>query len=119
MRVDSSTMERVSRAILGAAALVLLSGTALAQTTSVDRGRNLVQQDCAQCHAIGPTGDSPHTSAPRFRELNLRFPMDGLSQALTEGTIFGHPQMPPFKFSPNQVQDIIEYLKIIQARQPT
>jgi len=117
-RVDSCIMLRKSRTILVAAMLVLSSGTALAQTTSLERGRELIQQACAQCHAVGLTGDSPYKSAPRFRELNLHFPMDGLTQALTEGMIFGHPQMPSFKFSPNQVQDIIEYLKSIQARQP-
>jgi mono/diheme cytochrome c family protein len=113
------TRSLIGRLGLVAAMLIQSGGAALAQTTSLERGRALVQQDCAQCHAIGATGDSPYQSAPRFRELQQRIPLDGLSQALTEGTIFGHPQMPPFKFSPDQVQDIIEYLKSIQARQPT
>lgn len=116
----ATTRPRWSMGLLLAAATLAASGeAALAQTAPSDRGRALVEQDCAECHATGPAGDSPNPAAPRFRDLGQRFPMDGLAQALAEGTVFGHPTMPPFKFAPDQVQAIIDYLKSIQVRQPS
>lgn len=80
------------------------------------RGEELLQRDCASCHAIGRTGDSPHKFAPAFRTLGQRYPIESLEEALGEGIVSGHPDMPEFKFDADEVGDIIAYLKSIQSR---
>ena len=58
------------------------------------RGRTFAQANCAQCHAIGPVGESPLRIAPPFRTLHERYPVDTLAEALAEGIVTGHPSMP-------------------------
>src|SRR5947209_8463906 len=86
------------------------------------RGRTLVTSHCSRCHAIGQTGDSPHREAPPFRTLATRYPVDSLAEALGEGLLTGHPDMPEFIFEVRDVSAILAYLQSIQgpqARQPT
>jgi cytochrome c len=80
------------------------------------RGKALLERDCARCHAIGKTGASPHKQAPAFRTLSKRYPIDSLEEALAEGIVTGHPDMPEFEFAPDDVEAIIAYLKSIQQR---
>jgi mono/diheme cytochrome c family protein len=79
-------------------------------------GEQLLQKDCARCHAIGRTGASPYTAAPPFRVLGQRYPVESLEEALGEGILSGHPDMPEFQFDADQVGAIIAYLKSIQQR---
>jgi mono/diheme cytochrome c family protein len=99
-----------------AMAMAALASTATAGG-SPERGRALLQQSCAMCHAVGRGGDSPNPAAPRFRELYKRYPVENLGEALAEGLLTGHPQMPEFHFAPGEVTDIIAYLKSIQTEQ--
>jgi cytochrome c len=103
------------------AAFALFAATAaLAQPkadASVERGHALVERNCSMCHAIGPTGDSPNPLSPHFRDLHQRYPVEDLAEALSEGIMVGHPQMPQFRFAPDEIADIIAYLQSIQTRQ--
>ena len=80
------------------------------------QGEALLTRDCSPCHAVGATGNSPRADAPAFRTLGTRYPVEQLEEALGEGTISGHPDMPEFKFDADEVGDIIDYLKSIQKR---
>jgi cytochrome c len=75
-----------------------------------------VNRDCSRCHATARTGQSPHPQAPAFRTLSKRYPIESLEEALGEGIISGHPDMPEFTFPSNDVGAIIAYLKSIQER---
>lgn len=86
-----------------------------ADDAQLKRGEALLSQNCARCHAIGRTGDSPHPQAPAFRTLSKRYPIDTLEEALGEGIMSGHPDMPEFVFDAPDVGAIIAYLKSIQA----
>jgi len=99
-------------------ALVLLLAAALpaAAAEDVKRGEELLRRNCSSCHAIGRTGESTHKSAPAFRTLGQRYPIESLEEALGEGIMAGHPDMPEFKFDVDDVGDIIAYLKSIQQR---
>lgn len=99
----------ISLAILLLAALM---PAALAQ--DVKRGETLLTRDCARCHAVARTGDSPRQDAPPFRTLGKRYPIDSLEEALGEGIMSGHPDMPEFRFDADDVGAIIAYLKSIQ-----
>ena len=77
-------------------------------------GEALLTKSCASCHAVGRTGDSPRKDAPAFRTLGTRYPVDSLEEALGEGIMSGHPDMPEFSFDADQVGAIIAYLQSIQ-----
>ena len=78
-------------------------------------GRQVAEDNCSACHAIGPAGDSPIAHAPRFRELSERWPLESLHEALAEGMVVGHsePQMPAFQFLPEDIDDLIAYIASI------
>jgi len=83
-------------------------------TPSAQKGFTILHDNCARCHAIGKTGDSPFKPAPPFRTLHTRYPVESLEESLAEGIITGHPAMPEFHFDPDQVGDIIAYLKSLE-----
>jgi cytochrome c len=96
-----------------ALALVCAAGSA-ALANEVDRGRAIVEEKCARCHATGPNGASPLAAAPPFRTLGTRYPLDDLEEALAEGIMTGHPAMPQFSFEPAEISAIIAYLQSLQ-----
>jgi mono/diheme cytochrome c family protein len=83
---------------------------------ALKRGEALMARLCAGCHAIGRTGASPHVQAPPFRLLGRRYPIESLEEALGEGIVSGHPDMPEFKFSAADVGAVVAYLNSIQER---
>jgi mono/diheme cytochrome c family protein len=103
-----------------AAAVMLLLATspASAQDTAAleKRGGDLVARHCSMCHATGRTGMSPHAEAAPFRTLGRKYPIESLEEALGEGLVAGHPDMPEVKFSGPDVGAIIAYLNAIQER---
>jgi cytochrome c len=97
--------------------LASFSALALAAQKNVEmeqQGRALVESHCSRCHAIGRTGTSPHHEAPPFRILGRRYPIDSLAEALAEGLVTGHPDMPEFTFEVRDVGAILAYLHSIQ-----
>lgn len=105
-----------ARSLAAAAALLLSSGVAVAQSPeSVKEGRLLVEANCGACHAVGVADASPHEMAPPFRKLSERFPMDALEEAFGDGRIYsGHPDMPEFIATPEQIEAIIAYIASLQ-----
>ncbi|MEI9965136.1 MAG: cytochrome c [Caulobacteraceae bacterium] len=108
-------MIRFAKTCAVAAALAAMVSAARAQEPSLHRGEMLARVNCATCHAVGATGDSPYPGAPPFRELGQRYPLDDLQEALAEGIISGHPAMPELRFSADDVKALIGYLKSIQT----
>jgi len=100
-------------ATVSVCAVALLPTVAAAD---LKRGAALLTRDCSPCHAVGATGNSPRADAPAFRTLGTRYPIEQLEEALGEGIMSGHPDMPEFKFDADEVGDIIDYLKSIQKR---
>jgi mono/diheme cytochrome c family protein len=86
------------------------------QAASAQRGQALAQRNCAQCHAVEETGSSSESAAPPFRSLNRYVSMDELAKALRQGLLRKHPAMPEFRFTPAEVEDVIAYLRSIQAQ---
>jgi mono/diheme cytochrome c family protein len=83
---------------------------------ALDRGRALLQQNCGRCHAVSTNDASAHHLAPPLRTLGQRYAIDSLEEALAEGLVSGHPDMPEFTFEPDDVGVIIAYLKSIQVK---
>lgn len=105
-----------SRLITTSCALgIAFASSACAQDQpAVAEGLELVSTYCADCHAIGAADDSPFPPAPPFRELHLRYDVEFLGEALVEGIVTGHPDMPEFEFDPVQAEAIIAYLKTLE-----
>ena len=80
------------------------------------QGKALVEANCARCHAIGATDTSNHPDAPAFRTLSQRYPIDALAEALAEGISTGHPDMPEFVASPQQIDAILAYVGSLQSK---
>ena len=108
-------MKRSTFVIAAIAGLALCQAAAPEAQTSSSAGRRVAAARCGTCHAIDRQGDSPNPRAPRFRDLGARYPLDGLREALAEGMIVGHPQlMPVVALEPNQIDDLIAYMKTLQ-----
>jgi cytochrome c len=109
------------RWMIGAALATTLAAAAMAQgagelTPLERRGETLLARLCAGCHAIGRTGVSTHPQAPLFRALSRRYKIEALEEALAEGLTSGHPDMPEFQFSAEEVGAVVAYLNAIQER---
>ena len=110
-------MNGAARAILGVAVACCLlpaRGAVAQEFNPVEDGHALVTMYCADCHATEATGDSPLAIAPRFRDLHLRYDVEFLSEALVEGIVTAHPEMPQFEFDPDQAAAIVAYLKSLE-----
>jgi mono/diheme cytochrome c family protein len=99
-----------------AAALGLAVAMHSAAAQDLKAGEALLTKNCGSCHAVGRSGDSPRKDAPAFRTLGQRYPIESLEEALGEGIMSGHPDMPEFTFDADEVGAIIAYLKSIQQR---
>jgi cytochrome c len=79
------------------------------------QGRALAERMCAECHAIGKSGQSPHANAPPFHALDRRLNLDTFMERLREGLMVGHPDMPAFRFTREDARSFVLYLRSIQA----
>jgi mono/diheme cytochrome c family protein len=104
---------------LGAALLMmcLSGGPSHALDAEQQHGKELLQKMCARCHAVGTTGASPNSLAPPFRTLgeNKLYDNDFL-QRLQEGYSTIHRFMPTFRFTREDAEAVVNYLKAIQTR---
>lgn len=95
-------------------AVLAAAGVQQACAQSDKQGITLLTRDCGRCHAVGLSGASPRTDAPPFRTLGTRYPIESLEEALGEGLMSGHPDMPEFQYDADEVGAIIDYLNAIQ-----
>jgi cytochrome c len=104
-------MERILGCL---AAFLLLTNTALALSPAEQRGKNFVVTNCSRCHAVDKVSASPLKIAPPFRELHRKYPIETLQESLAEGIYTGHPTMPVFRLEPDQINDVLSYLKSLE-----
>jgi len=76
----------------------------------ITQGKTLAEKNCAWCHAIGPTGDSPNPRAPRWRDLYKKHPVLALREPLSRGIARPHDEMPKFELSDKDIDTIIAYI---------
>ena len=105
-----------NRSIFAGAFMLLFALPVCAEGGDTASGQKLAQEWCAKCHAIGLAGASPLPVAPPFRELHLRYNVEDLAESLGEGILVGHPSMPVFRFDPDQIVNLIAYLKTLEKR---
>ena len=88
--------------------------SALAASPSEERGKTFALYNCARCHSIDKVSPSPLKIAPPFRNLHKRYPIETLAESLAEGIQTGHPTMPEFRLDPDQIHDLLSYLKALE-----
>jgi mono/diheme cytochrome c family protein len=80
---------------------------------AITRGKALAEANCMRCHATQPGQKSKNASAPSFATLFTNYPPDYIAEAFAEGVFVGHGDMPAFEFSPEQINDLVAYLKTL------
>lgn len=90
------------------------TGASAASAPGVRRGKNFAVVSCSQCHSIDRHTRSRLSTAPPFRTLHKRYPVETLGDALSEGLSIGHPRMPEFRLDPAEVRDFIAFLKSLE-----
>jgi mono/diheme cytochrome c family protein len=96
---------------LGTAAMCCVAGTAVAAPS---RGEVLSQQWCSQCHAVEPGQQSPNPKAPAFSAIAAEPSATEYSLHVFLQTT--HATMPNFKIDPNDVDDIVGYIRSLAPK---
>jgi len=79
----------------------------------IERGLVIAQRECASCHAIGPTGDSPTPMSPPFRALASDFSGPTLEARLLVISDLGHQEMRPAGLDAAEVRDLAAYIETL------
>ena len=93
---------------------LMLTAPTLAASPAEQRGKTFALTNCARCHSIDRVTASPLQIAPPFRTLHERYPIESLAEALAEGIVTGHPTMPEFRLEPDQINDLLSFLKTLE-----
>ena len=102
------------RALACLATATFLVTPAIAASPAEQRGQSFALTNCAKCHSIDRVTASPLPIAPPFRSLHKRYPIESLAEALAEGITTGHPTMPEYQLEPDQINDLLAYLKSLE-----
>ncbi len=79
-------------------------------------GQELAKSKCGSCHSIDKQGDSPLEGAPPFRSFASKWPLSSLEESLAEGIVTGHEAMPEVVFTPQQIDQFLEFLESLQGQ---
>jgi mono/diheme cytochrome c family protein len=91
-----------------------MHGAAMAASPAEQRGQFFARTNCARCHSIDKVTESPLRIAPPFRTLHKRYPIESLAEAFAEGISTGHPTMPEFQLEPDQINDLLSFMKTLE-----
>jgi len=95
--------------LLACVAAAVISGPAFAQDPrepSPERGREMVERWCSECHLIGPDGPGGDVG-PSFMAVAETRSEDALRAWISDP----HPPMPKLDISASAVDDIAAYIK--------
>lgn len=79
-------------------------------------GKTLAREHCQRCHAIDDDAASTNTNAPPLRDVAKQWPAEDLEEALAEGIVTGHEDMPEFVFTTDEIIAFIEFLHTLGNR---
>jgi mono/diheme cytochrome c family protein len=126
MSIAEGSSRRRGAALHAARAIFAAGGIACAavahadfQADEVEKGRAFATENCARCHAVGMADASPHPKAPPFRVVVERYPSENLAEALAEGIVSGHPDMPVFVLKPDEIEAFLAYLDSLGPSTPS
>jgi len=90
--------------------LIAVPAAALAGSVKLEAGRAALESRCHRCHAIGLDDASAHPEAPPLREAIRHYAPENIAEALAEGIVSGHPDMPEFVMDPDEIDAVVVYL---------
>ena len=93
---------------------LMLVTPVLAASPDERRGKSYALKHCARCHSIDLKSPSPLATATPLRDLHLRYPIETLAESLAEGISTGHPAMPGSELNPDQIHDLLAFLKTLE-----
>lgn len=102
---------RLRSVLIAGVVMGLILAAVSTAAVPIDPGQRIAEQKCSACHAIGESDSSTNPNAPAFRTLHTRYPIDSLRQAFLEGMEVGHRDMPEFVLEPQEVTDLLSYLR--------
>ena len=107
------------RHILFLIALAAASPAVAAATAdpAVERGRDVAQRHCAECHALG-SGHGDHGDGPSFAVLRLRYNELSLSRRIKAVSRGEHGGMRPILISDTDRRDLIRYIESLGPEAP-
>lgn len=97
--------------------LALCLASTIATASSIDKGRKIAKELCSKCHSIDKKSQSTNKAAPPFRIFSEKWPLESLEEALAEGIVVGHNDMPVFKFNPEQITDFLAFLSSLKNKE--
>lgn len=104
-----------SIAVFIAAAIVPASAQTLEQ---IKEGSAIAAERCGKCHAVGVADASPHKITPPLRDLAKDFPIPMLNEALANGRVGGHDEMPMFELGKSGVEALLAYIDSLNPKGP-
>lgn len=116
LSVDGAQRRTLSLPALAVCAVMLFPQAAGATEEAEKRGAELARAVCADCHEVGPRGLSPNPKAPPFHQLIGRLTAEGIEDVLLEEIPLGHPPMPQWRFTPEQVEELLAYIESLEGR---
>lgn len=107
------TARRFSLVFAACAGLAACASTSGAPSASdlVARGRSLALSECAQCHAVGPSGGDSRTGAPAFAKVAETYRNTRLDWELEAITQVGHYRMPRKQLTSTEITEVTAYIR--------
>lgn len=90
--------------------LLAAANAAWSNESLIQSGRAIAEVNCARCHSIERTGESPFVPAPPFRIIARLYKASDLEEALVEGIVVGHPAMPEFQMTGEQAAALSTFI---------
>ena len=81
---------------------------------AVHHGEALARLNCARCHEVGISGESPNTGAPPFWSLSDRRSVATIARMLIDQASPKHSGMPTFEITEKQAEDIAAWIAWVQ-----
>ena len=101
----------VAASILGGLPTNFQAAQARPLDPAVDRGWDLAQHRCVECHAVRPGRESSEGAAPPFRVLQLRYNEISLAKRIFAVSQGEHAGMPPMALTEAERQDLVAYIE--------
>jgi len=100
-------------------ALKMLERDAMTPTRTdqlIRQGKQVVENNCRACHAVGATDVSRNKNAPEFRNLSRRHPLLILRPPIERAMAAPHDDMPAFELSHDETEAVIAYISSFVTR---
>ena len=96
----------------GLAILVILAAASTARAADAQAGLTIAQRWCSACHVVSPDQTLGNTEVPPFSDIaKRRTDAKELAAFIAEP----HPKMPAMALSRDEIADIVQYIRSLNA----